>query len=352
MIPICVWKGRLLGVAAALTVLVVAGGRAAPLGASEPSQAASNGPFQYHAQATFGSLFSTAEFGHAQPREGTDLQLVLNWGNVWAEYEDEIQRQFLLDWEYADLRVELEFQLSRAWRVSTSYDERRRFGGLLDSVIDEFHQATGLDRDGRERVANGSLQFRLEPENLDHYILDPPSRRHHSNARVAFRYTPDKPWAALGPTTWSTAVLINGRVRSPGVSGDAFDLGVALDTTTRLTRRGKGGTHLHTLWSLTYTGADHFGPYAVRPIQGAFGFAFEWQGRRTGRRSTLLQVLAGGPSLKNLRRFNAVSWEVIAGVRYRLDAKSHLEVGIAQNLLNFPASPDLGFHFAFRRRLR
>jgi thiol-disulfide isomerase/thioredoxin len=117
------------------------------------------GPLSLRSQSPFQSLRlgilprtpSTLARGEHQ------MRIAATWANVWAnedrqfDPENGVLGPFLLDYESLDANISYAYGLSDTFQIELEYEQRWRFGGVMDGFIEGFHDLFASPRESWRR---------------------------------------------------------------------------------------------------------------------------------------------------------------------------------------------------------
>ncbi len=129
------------------------------------------GPLSVRSQSPFQSLRlgilprtpSTLTKGQQQLRLGT------TWSNIWANDDANFKPdqgeygRYLLDYESLDASLAYSYGLSDTFEIGVEYEQRWRFGGVMDGFIEGFHDVFGVDQSGRDLVDRNQFNIFIDP---------------------------------------------------------------------------------------------------------------------------------------------------------------------------------------------
>jgi hypothetical protein len=87
-----------------------------------------------------------------------ELRFSTSWVNIWAFNEDD----WILDVEVLDGRIGIAWGASDRATLFLEVEERARFGGELDRVIDHFHELTRAEQRHRDDFARDDVRFEVD----------------------------------------------------------------------------------------------------------------------------------------------------------------------------------------------
>jgi thiol-disulfide isomerase/thioredoxin len=310
------------------------------------------GPLSVRSQSAFQSLRlgilprtpSTLGRGQHQLRVGA------TWANQWAnddssfDPENDEYGRYLLDYESLDAHISYAYGLSDTIQLEAEYEQRWRFGGVMDSFVQGFHDLFGLDQSGRELVPRSQFRILLDPH-ADGRSVDLGSGSSGTFARnLLFTFQHN---VTCGTATWpALSYALTGRYGVGEVGeteGGAWDVALSVAASRRF---GKFYAYL-TLGYAWYSSDSFFG-IELENTQFTILAAGEW--RFKPRMSLLLQIMTTQGVAVDFDPFSKTSNEVIFGWKWEVRQAGVLEIGLLENIVTFDNSPDFGVHAAFTQR--
>jgi thiol-disulfide isomerase/thioredoxin len=311
------------------------------------------GPLNLRSQSPFQSLRlgivprtpSTLARGQHQVRVGG------TWSNIWSNDRGSFDPEngdygpYLLDYETFDATLAYAYGLSDTFQIEVEYEQRWRFGGGMDSLIEAFHDLFSLGQAGRTEWPRDETHIFVHPENGS-----PPVSLSGSDAGgvfardllMTFQHN-----VTCGTARWpaiSWAVTGRYSLGNPGdLEGSAFDLGLSAAASRRF-----GRFYAYLTLGYVWYGSDGVYGLELETTQFTVLAAAEW--RFKPRMSLTLQYLGTQGVAKDLGVFSETSNEVVLGWKWEIGQAGVLEIGLLENIVVFDNSPDLGFHVGFTRR--
>ncbi len=304
------------------------------------------GPLRLDSQSPFQSLRlgirprtpSTLSRGQRQVHAAT------TWVNVWATDDaGAADRAYLLDFEMLQSSVAIAFGLTDTFEIEVGIKERDRFGGVMDGLIQNFHDLFGIEQNGREQVPRDQFHFELAPPDGNPVRLDPGARGPFSRTlELALQHNVGCGHGARPAFSYAATARLE-TLDSGGLEGGDLDLGVSVAVSRKL-----GSFYLYGTVGHAWFGARRFHGMALETTQWTGLAAVEW---RYGRRqSLLLQLLRSEGVVSDFSPFSRDSTELTLGLKWELADRRVLEVGLIENIVSFDNSPDFGLHLGFARR--
>jgi thiol-disulfide isomerase/thioredoxin len=310
------------------------------------------GPLSVRSQSPFQSLRlgimprtpSTLARGERQLRVGA------TWANQWAnddsafDPEAGVYGDYLLDYESTDAELSFAYGLSDTVQLELGYEQRWRFGGIMDRFVQGFHDLFGLDQSGRDLVPRNQFRILLDPYGdgpaVD--LRDDSQGTFARNLLFTFQHN-----LTCGTARWPAfSYAVTGRYAVGDVGeteGGAWDVALSVAASRRF---GKFYAYL-TLGYAWYSSDAFFG-IPLEDTQFTILAAGEW--RFKPRMSFILQIMATQGVAVDFDPFSETSNEVIFGWKWEVRQAGVLEVGLLENIVTFDNSPDFGVHAAFTQR--
>lgn len=275
--------------------------------------------------------------GSVKPGWGTFA--AVTWSNVWAD-----ETEYYLDYEMLDTRMTVAYGFNEKFGIALGYDNRNYFGGEMDSFIQNFHDAFGIDQSGRDEVAKGLSRIGrigLTVEESEADILN--------NSGVSLLLSYD---VTGGDETWP-AVNISTSIRYGVETGEIYqdDHPVDYGVSVGLAKRWSEKWYSHAILSYAIYEFDQgrnlpgFSPIILEDRQYA---ALLSLGYDYSRRLTILaQYLLYEAAVKEIAGLDEPSHEVHLGFKYRTDKAGIVEFGLIENVITMDNSPDFGVHLGW-----
>ena len=273
--------------------------------------------------------------GSIKPGVGYVLGTTLS--NVWVN-DDDIN----LDYEMLDFHFSLTYGFDENLGFALVYDQRDFFGGILDGLVQEFHDLFGIDQNGRTDVPKGRTyleQFDTNEVTDDLTVLD--------NRAISLLVQ----YVFLHGKGNLPAAGISGGVRytldapEGGSKEHPVDITLALGLAKRLAQSWYSCLHL---------GITHFEQTKILDLEFKEEVftgmaALTWE--ISHRYSFLAQVFYTEGTIKDFGQFGKPATELDLGMKIVTDSGGSYEFAIIENIFNYDNSPDLGFHFAFSKSI-
>jgi len=268
------------------------------------------------------------------------LRVSHNWKNIWL-YREEAYR---IDAEIHEINSLVRFGLGGGFEITGELPVRFTSGGILDALIEGFHNFLNLSNAERDKFSRDDFAFEI-----------------HNGAS-------DDGWSYAGAsqTGWNlgnTTIAFScdlGRILS--INSDLIvTLGLKLPTSTRTDFFGNQSVDpglsvstgittgpLHWYFS---SAVNHYGDkqmVGIRLHQWHLSslVGLEYKNKHNNHAWTA-QLLTENGVAHNLYEFSESTYEVIIGYRRQLSEKVSLDIGFLENMFVFDNSPDIGFHTAF-----
>jgi uncharacterized protein DUF3187 len=247
------------------------------------------------------------------------------WTNVWIDERPEL----LVDYEAIDSRLGVSVGLQRSMQLEIAIEDRIGTGGRLDGLIERFHRAIG-NHDERSTVPRGTVNIELrDPKTgallVSRHSLGPFSQA--ASATLSKRY---------GHLAGSVSVRLPRRGSDADTAG-GIDSGVSLAWSDLI-----GRTTVHAGAGISRLASPYVGPMPVGRLEKT---AFAAIARPVTPRTSLIAQYLFNAAIAESGPLASGSHEVTAGARFHATARTALDAGIVENIVNFNNGPDFGFHF-------
>lgn len=268
-----------------------------------------------------------------------EVRAAATWVNIWSPNDTHF-----LDLETLQLNGALAYGISDTWQVEVEVESASRFGGGLDSLIQEFHDTFGIDQDGRDEVPRGDFRFEVgRPGGGSSVVLDDSDRGEFARAFVVSVQNnvtcgTHKLPALAYAFTWRYELEADDLE-----GGSRSDFGFSLSAA-----RGFGRVYTYITLGFASFGRDTFRGIELRDTQTSLLAAVEW--RRWPRTSLILQYLVTEGAVDDLEDFSDASNEIVFGWKKELRPGKVLEIAAVENVITLGNSPDFGIHIGFTQR--
>ncbi len=311
------------------------------------------GPLGIRSQSPFQSLRlgitprtpSTLSSGEHQLRVGG------TWANTWANDEATFDPvggdlgDFLLDFESFDASLAYAYGLFDTLQLELELEQRWRFGGVMDSFIEGFHDLFSLGQAGREEFPRDQTNISVAARNGSPEVALLGSDAGGSFSRnllltVQHNITcGTSKWPAL---SWSATVRTS--LGNPGdLEGDSVDVALSVAAARRF-----GRFYAYLTLGYAWYGSNAVYGLDLERTQASVLAAGEWRFRP--RMSLLIQYLGTQGVATDLGVFSDPSHEVVLGWKWEIRQAGVLEVGLLENIIEFSNSPDFGVHVGWTQR--
>ena len=278
-----------------------------------------------------------------------DVRATATWANIWAnddEFFDPMAGEFgnrFLDFEMLHTSVSLAYGVTDTLELELQLEDRRRFGGAMDSFIQSFHDFFGIDQDGRDQVPKDQFVIFLDPGGGQPTVSLDSGDRGSFSRNVLFTVQHN---VTCGTAKWPAfSYAFTGRWTkwSDDLVGGGLDFSGSVAAARRL-----GKFYVYLTLGLAHYGSNSFRGIELRNSQFSGLAVGEWRFRP--RTSFLLQWLVSEGAAPGYDPFSKPSHEVTLGWKREIIQQGVLEVGLVENVVTFDNSPDLGFHLGYTQR--
>lgn len=277
------------------------------------------------------------------------VKLGATWANLWAVDEaifDPANDQlgpYVIDSESLDVDLSYAYGLTDIFEFEFAYEQRWRFGGVMDGFIEGFHDLFSIDQSGRDRWPRGRSFIFIDPgdgrppvvrdDSADHIIAQSVLATLQHNVSCGGDHHPAFSWSAT----------LRAGVGGEDLGGGDFDFALSAAASQRL-----GDFYLYLTLGYAWFGSDAIDGIGLEQRQLTVLAAGEW--RFAPRMSLLLQYLGSQGVAVDLAPFSEFSHEVLIGWKWELRQAGVFEFGLIENIITFDNSPDFGIHAAFTQR--
>jgi hypothetical protein len=272
-------------------------------------------------------------------RDEWEIFLSGTLANIWANTEDE----YFLDYETINTQASLAYGITNTLKIEIAYEERRIFGGFFDSFITEFHDAFGLDQDGRDEMPYGDVNIAIWDDEGHLMAARDDGGIVSRGLKMTFQHNVSCGSKLLPAFSYSLQIRQELEEAGPLDRDKAMDFGVSLAASKRLS-----DVYLYLTGGYFIYGADKAGEIKLRKNQKSGLLAVEW--RYETNRSLLVQMLVSEGQAIDLGSFSDYSYEITLGWKWEMIRSYVVELGIIENVIIYDNSPDLGVHLGMSHR--
>jgi len=282
------------------------------------------------------------------PRGKHQLRIGTTWSNIWATSPGRFDPQRenygdrLFDYETVDGHISYAYGVSRSIQLEAEYEERWRFGGSLDSVIESFHDLLGINQNGRDLAPRNDFRIFLDPrDGTGNFDLGAESEGSYAkNLLVTFHHN-----LTEGTTSWpAISYAVTARYGDADASdGSGWDAALSVGAARRF-----GSFYVYLSLGYAWYSSDTFFGIELPETQLTVLAAGEW--RFKPRMSLILEWLRTQDVKTGSDLFPDISNQIVIGWKWELRPSGVLEIGMLQNAVPYDASPDFGVHAAFTQR--
>ena len=264
------------------------------------------------------------------------LQTTTTWVNLWAWKPD----RYLVDGEVLRVAVAVCYGITDRIQLRFEVPATLRTGGIMDPVVEKFHEALGLFNSYKEAFPRNRFRVVFRPPEGGEYRLD----ARDTGIALSDLLLSAKMHLYKG-TRFLPAVLVGANLKIPtGINeGGGVDVGGNLYLAKRLWL-------FYAYFGVQYTHYSREEILGIPLSQEQWSYLVALEVPFTKRFSLLVQEFINTRVAKNFYQFSDATYEVTLGVKYRLKERTVLEFGLLENLVNYDNSPDFGFHFGITHR--
>jgi len=270
------------------------------------------------------------------PQNNTEFHFNIAAASVFLQSPD----LYLIDFNFIDTRIAIAHGFANGWSAEFSFNDRRIQNLNLDEFVESFHDAFGIDQNGRDINQNET-----------HIIIPQYSVNFTNELNGAFSQTLELSFqkALIDKSiAWpAVAIILNAGLEtlSDGmIEKGSFDYGLQLSMAQK-----KSSGYFYANASYTHFGSDKtldIIPLSKNQFSGMLGYEFTL----TKNQAFIVQYLFSEGILKNLGALNKVSHEIHLGYKWRTKNNMY-ELGLVENIVNFDNGPDVAFTFGITHKL-
>ena len=308
------------------------------------------GPFSLRAQSAFQALRLgiLPRLPASQERGEHELTIGATWSNIWVIDEEWFDPgggsygDYFLDHEALDAHVAYAYGVSDTMQLEVAYEQRWRFGGGLDGLIENFHDLIGINQNGRDLVPRNGYEIYLDPldGNAAVDLGDSSKGSFARNVLLTFNHE-----ISQGNGNWpAISYAVTARHSDAGADGDsgwaaALSAGAA---------RQFGKFYIYLSAGYTRYSGDTFHGIELPGSQFTILAAGEWRFKR--RMSLVVEWLRMQDEATSTVFFPEISNQIVFGWMWEFRQSGVIEIGMLQNGVPFDASPDFGLHASVKPR--
>ncbi len=300
------------------------------------------GPLQLRGQSAFQLLrLSLIPVGaEIAPPGHFLLNTTATWTNRWAWKEG----LYLVDGEILRMAFSLTYGVMDWMQLRLEIPFCLRGGGIMDGMIQGFHDAIGMGQGGRDQFPRDQFHIIFWRKDGTQYELD------NSNTGAGledliisgkFRLLRGGKWF---PQTCLTVhlKLPTGNAEELYGSG-AVDSGIALCFAKKIWK-------FYGYLGIQYTrfGSEEIAGIPMRQDQLSILSALEFP--LTKRLSLIVQELFNTGTATDFYEFSDATNEITLGLKVEIISHTLLEFGLIENMLKYDNSPDFGVHFGLSHK--
>ena len=262
------------------------------------------------------------------------------WVNLWAPEEPD----FRFDYEQLQTNIGLAYGLSDTLQIELGFETRSRFGGEMDSFIQEFHDLFNIDQNGRDEVPRGDFTFDIGPSKGNPGLSLTDSDKGIYATSLLFTLQHNVTCGTEKLPAIAYAVTVRTELKNEDLEGGSpLDVGLWLSASQRY-----GTLYLYGTLGYTRFGRDSFRTVELRDDQFSGLVAIEW--RFKPRASLIAQYLLTEGVAESLGDLSSPSNEITLGAKWEVVNGTVLEFGLVENVITLGNSPDFGIHFGITSR--
>lgn len=270
------------------------------------------------------------------PAGETEIQFNVAGASVYLESPD----LYLIDFNFTDTRVAINYGLGAGLSAELSFNDRRIVNLNLDEIVEGFHDVLGIEQNGRdENLSQTRVEFPLSSVSLGNELNGVFSQ---TVGLTLQKVLIDKSvrWPAL-------AIIFNTSVETLGngiIEEGSIDYGVQIS----VAQKKKSG-YLFANLSYTKFGSDNtleVIPLSDKQFSGMLGYEITVNEDQ----AFIVQYLFSEGVLEELGALEDVSHEIHLGYKWRTESNI-FEAGLVENIVNFDNGPDVAFTFGLTHRL-
>lgn len=272
---------------------------------------------------------------HVPPPDGWEVSMQLEWANTFSR---QTTQAYFVDGEVLNFHPRFRYGLEEGIELGAEIPLYARGGGILDDVVDAFHDAFGLPGAGRDRFGKDKYRALLTVDGRTS-TLDKGVGVGDLEAWGKIQlWDPADAWAAA-------AVALTMKLPTGGTDygSDGVDVAISLSFSKEI-------------WDFIHAYAG-FAPvfYTDTREQNLKYHTFNWvtfgglEFEVHEQVSLLLQATVQSPLMDNPPNYDDTRYSVAFGVMWSPweDGRT-FEFGFVENVANYESTADVGFHLGYR----
>jgi thiol-disulfide isomerase/thioredoxin len=273
-------------------------------------------------------------------RNQTEVWLKATWVNIWA---NEVPDYFF-DYEQLQTNLGFAYGITDAVQFDVALQSRSRFGGVMDSFIQDFHDAFNIDQDGRDEVPKNDFRFNIAPSANHPGVSLTDSDRGIYAVSLLFTLQHNVTCGTEWMPAFAYAFTLQTELESDDLEGGSpFDFAAMVTASERF-----GNFYLYGTLGYTLFGRQEFRGIELRDSQFSGLLAIEW--KAWTRASLLFQYLFTEEVADKLDDLSDPSHEITFGAKWEIANGTVLEFGLVENVIALSNSPDFGIHAGITTR--
>ena len=278
------------------------------------------------------------------PRRTWALQLQHTWKNMWL-YDEQ---RFLIDGEIHETVLRNAYGITDRFEVMLELPVRHLSGGVLDGLIEGFHQMMGLGQAGRDKFPRNRFAVEITtPDKNGSKVQIRSSDAGWQVGNIVLSFT----YSLVKDQNHKFRAIVSSNMKLPTATttemfgSQKMDFGLSLGTGYNMQP-----FHLYYNAGLIYFGDRTILGIELRQWHISSLLALEYH-PTGGRHSWVLQGLVENGVAQDYGQFSKRTSEILFGYKRFYDSGWVLEVGFLENLFYFDNSPDIALHLAVTKFL-
>ncbi|MEW5908944.1 MAG: DUF3187 family protein [Thermodesulfobacteriota bacterium] len=273
-------------------------------------------------------------------RNQWDLRVHANLANVWANEP----KRYIIDYESLDAHLSLAYGLTGSMELELGYQDRSVLGGVLDGFISDFHEAFGIEQDGRDQAPNGEVRILIKDKN-GNTLLSYEDRSGNYSRGVSMTFKHRLTCGGKFFPAVSYALSTRWEIEDAGIVDRDIpvDFGASLSVAKRFS-----SVYAYLSGGYFWYGGKRIQKVDLKETQLSGVGALEWRYQED--QALILQCMVSEGQAKNLGPFSDPSYELTLGWKYAMGLSTLLEIGLIENIIIWDNSPDFGVHVGVTHR--
>jgi len=277
----------------------------------------------------------------ASVKPGLRVDIITSTSNVWLN-----ENQYIIDYEILDAHMKLTYGFNKDLGLILLFDHRHYWGGFMDGFIEKFHDMFGIYQDGRDKWPNN--ETRLVVKNSEGQIVysdhDVNGQINNSGIGFGFNYI-----ITHGSKRWIPAIsfgtITRYGINGPGGFEEPIDFGFQLG----FSKRSGSRWHFYGQVGFEQFGQNEFmqGELIRKFKSNAFSSLASIAWYLYPNFPIYVQYNFHEGVIENFGSFKNPDHQMNIGLKWQMDKKSVIQLGLIENFIIVDNSNDFGLLFGY-----